>query len=94
MQRQADNRHHLVIQAMAFMTKYRQHSRQDLRGVSEVEYNFGRAFHQLGLLSQALVHYDRVFEIAEKLEREKGEDGVRHIGGVVDLILMLFCLDF
>ncbi|EKM52010.1 uncharacterized protein PHACADRAFT_150922 [Phanerochaete carnosa HHB-10118-sp] len=64
MQRQADNRHHLIVQAMAFLSKYR-----DLRGddaPGEVEYNFGRAFHHLGLLSLAAKHYQHVLEQAEK----------------------------
>ena len=49
MQRQSDNRNYLVVQAMGFMAKYRK-----LRGptdesyADEIEYNFGRAYHQLG----------------------------------------------
>jgi general transcription factor 3C polypeptide 3 (transcription factor C subunit 4) len=49
MQRQCDNRHHMVAQGFAFLSIYRrkrlangEHARK------EVEYNFGRAFHQLG----------------------------------------------
>lgn len=64
MQRQSDNRHHLVVQvrvrrivcstclncyqAMAFLSKYRNLRGIHDKGVREVEYNFGRIFHQLG----------------------------------------------
>jgi general transcription factor 3C polypeptide 3 (transcription factor C subunit 4) len=66
MQRQSDNRHHLItqvrtlyerctryivtryIQAMAFLTQYRKLRKDDVYGMAEVEFNFGRAFHQLG----------------------------------------------
>ncbi|CAL1715852.1 unnamed protein product [Somion occarium] len=66
MQRQADNRHHLITQGMAFLTKYR-----NLRGgladeMDEIEYNFGRTFHQLGLYTLAVKHYERVLHVIEE----------------------------
>ncbi|KAL1761213.1 hypothetical protein FB107DRAFT_255088 [Schizophyllum commune] len=68
MQRQADNRHHLVAQALAFLSKYRA-ARSGVRGGrGETDYNFGRAFQQLGLaglFSQAVTHYERVLKRAE-----------------------------
>jgi len=62
MQRQADNRHHLITQGLAFLSKYR-----DIRGaeIDDVDFNFGRLFHQLGLFSNAARHYERVLEMAE-----------------------------
>jgi len=66
MQRQSDNRHHLVVQAMAFLSKYRNLRGVADQGVREVEYNFGRTFHQLGLYSHAVRHYERVLDMAEK----------------------------
>jgi len=68
MQRQADNRHHLVAQAMAFMSKYRELRKEEPDGIGEVEFNFGRAFHQLGLHSYAVKHYEKVLELGEKAE--------------------------
>ncbi|EJD05267.1 TPR-like protein [Fomitiporia mediterranea MF3/22] len=68
MQRQSDNRNFLITQAMGFMAKYR-----TLRGpavddprADEIEYNFGRAFQQIGLLSHTVKHYERVLDIVEK----------------------------
>ncbi|KAF9032358.1 hypothetical protein BJ165DRAFT_1535052 [Panaeolus papilionaceus] len=66
MQRQSDNRHHLVVQAMAFLTKYRKLRGTTTAEVREVEYNFGRTFHQLGLYSHAVKHYEKVLELAEQ----------------------------
>ncbi|KAG6897632.1 hypothetical protein C0992_012861 [Termitomyces sp. T32_za158] len=52
MQRQSDNRHHLITQAMAFLTQYRKLRGQNSQSLGEVEYNFGRAFHQLGAFTK------------------------------------------
>ncbi|KAK2462196.1 hypothetical protein APHAL10511_005784 [Amanita phalloides] len=68
MQRQSDNRHHLVAQAMAFLSKYRELRTEEGNGIGEVEFNFGRAFHQLGLFSYAVKHYEKVLELAEEVD--------------------------
>ncbi|KII83764.1 hypothetical protein PLICRDRAFT_118961 [Plicaturopsis crispa FD-325 SS-3] len=75
MQRQADNRHHLVAQAMAFLSQYRVLRRASAPDkLDEIEFNFGRAFHQLGLYSHAARHYERVLELVEN--RQADGDGV------------------
>lgn len=66
MQRQSDNRHHLITQCMAFLSRYRALRGKDWEGMSEVEFNFGRMFQQLGLLSHAVKHYEHVLELAER----------------------------
>ncbi|KAG1847190.1 hypothetical protein DFJ58DRAFT_891875 [Suillus subalutaceus] len=67
MQRQSDNRHHMIAQGMAFLSQYRTlRKSSDDEMLAEVDYNFGRAFHQLGLHTHAVSHYERVLEIAEK----------------------------
>ncbi|KAJ6611013.1 TPR-like protein [Mycena sp. CBHHK59/15] len=68
MQRQSDNRHHLVAQGMAFLTLYRQLREEQVGGIGEVEFNFGRAFQQLGLYSHAVTHYEKVLKLAEAQE--------------------------
>jgi len=65
MQRQADNRHHLVAQGMAFLSQYRKLRGADAADLDEVEFNFGRAFQQLGLYTLAVRHYERVLNIAD-----------------------------
>ncbi|KAG2354401.1 hypothetical protein BDR07DRAFT_1306230 [Suillus spraguei] len=72
MQRQSDNRHHMIAQGMAFLSQYRTLRKSSDDEVSaEVDYNFGRAFHQLGLHTHAVSHYERVLEIAEKRGSEQ-----------------------
>ncbi|KAJ3569113.1 hypothetical protein NP233_g5266 [Leucocoprinus birnbaumii] len=65
MQRQSDNRHHLVTQALAFLTQYRKLRGTNPQGLGEVEFNFGRTFHQLGLYSHAVKQYQKVIDMAE-----------------------------
>ncbi|KAJ1300854.1 hypothetical protein OPQ81_002493 [Rhizoctonia solani] len=70
MQRQADNRNHMVTQGFAFLSKYR-----SLRGgegplkAEEVDYNLGRGFQQLGLQAFAQKHYHAVLESVEKRQK-------------------------
>jgi len=54
------------MQGMAFLSRYRMLRDVDADGLEEVEFNFGRAFQQLGLHSLAVRHYERVLEMAEK----------------------------
>lgn len=71
MQRQADNRQHLIAQGMAFLSQYR--TIRAAEAEDETEYNFGRAFHQLGLYTYAVRHYERVLELADgKPEKDWG----------------------
>ncbi|EGN99637.1 hypothetical protein SERLA73DRAFT_159861 [Serpula lacrymans var. lacrymans S7.3] len=72
MQRQSDNRHHLIAQGMAFLSQYRTLRKSCPDGLAEVEFNFGRAFQQLGLHTHAVVHYERVLELAETNHAEHG----------------------
>lgn len=44
MQRQTDNRHYQLAQALAFLDVYRKHADNQ----QEVQYNVARVFHQLG----------------------------------------------
>ncbi|KAF7316423.1 hypothetical protein MIND_00161200 [Mycena indigotica] len=71
MQRQADNRHNLVAQTMAMLSQYRQTRREEPDGVGEIDYNFGRAFQQIGLFSHAATHYERVLEQASRLDSRR-----------------------
>ncbi|PCH42829.1 TPR-like protein [Wolfiporia cocos MD-104 SS10] len=66
MQRQADNRHHLITQGVAFLSQYRAIRGSNADDLDEVEFNFGRAFQQLGLHSLAVRHYERVLQMAER----------------------------
>ncbi|TFY64254.1 hypothetical protein EVJ58_g2743 [Rhodofomes roseus] len=74
MQRQADNRNHLVTQGMAFLSRYRTIRGTHSEDVDEVEFNFGRAFQQLGLHSLAVRHYERVLASVEQKFAEDYQD--------------------
>ncbi|KAK4685298.1 general transcription factor 3C polypeptide 3 (transcription factor C subunit 4), partial [Tremellales sp. Uapishka_1] len=60
MNRQADNKHYQIAQGLAFLTRYRKLSAKDAKSQEEVEYNYGRSFHSIGVLHLATVHYERV----------------------------------
>ncbi|CAH7690768.1 hypothetical protein PPACK8108_LOCUS26201 [Phakopsora pachyrhizi] len=72
MQRQADNRHHQIAQALAFWDHYRK-LRSDSFG-QEVEYNLARLFHGLGLTSLAVNHYNRVLAMSPESSEAREED--------------------
>ncbi|KAF9034860.1 hypothetical protein BJ165DRAFT_667129 [Panaeolus papilionaceus] len=57
MQRSSNNRQHLVVQAMAFLTKYRKMRGTTTVGVREVEYNFERE-----LYLHAAKHYGKCWD--------------------------------
>ncbi|KIY47854.1 TPR-like protein [Fistulina hepatica ATCC 64428] len=69
MQRQADNRHYLITQGLGFLSEYRRMRGSAPTDLMEINFNFGRTFHQLGLLSHAVKHYERVLSIAEHEEK-------------------------
>jgi len=53
-------------QGMAFLSRYRTLRGGDAQELDEVEYNFGRAFQQLGLQTYAIQHYERVLRSNEQ----------------------------
>ncbi|KAJ7263136.1 hypothetical protein B0H12DRAFT_1103519 [Mycena haematopus] len=65
-QRQCDNRHHLIVQGMAFLARYRAYRALSGDHVVEIEYNVGRTFHQLALYSHAARHYECALAAAAK----------------------------
>ena len=59
-------KHSLVVQASSFLNTYK-----SLRGdCQEVNYNLGRAMHQLGLLPAALYYYKKGLEMGPSIEKE------------------------
>lgn len=81
MQRQANNRHIMVLQAMTFIFQYyrlyyeKSYIYDNHDGVDEgagaamrqqAEYNVGRCFHQIGLLTFAVKYYLNAIKIHEE----------------------------
>ncbi|KAN0063114.1 transcription factor TFIIIC subunit tfc4 [Thecaphora frezii] len=74
--RQADNRHHLVLQALTFLQLYRRNlGLSDDETCQEVEYNYARLLHHIGLLHLAIPHYERVLELASDSSRNADGGG-------------------
>ncbi|KAK2765329.1 transcription factor TFIIIC subunit tfc4 [Arachnomyces sp. PD_36] len=83
LKRQSDNRHYLIMEGISFMEEYR---RARLKGGDEsvlpqerqeMEFNFARVWHMLGIAHLAVKGYERCLEISDEIqrverEREKG----------------------
>ena len=65
MQRLSNNRHMQLLQGLSYILEYRdlRIAKASASARQEIEYNFGRLFHMLGLTSLAVTHYNRVLEI-------------------------------
>jgi len=64
-------KHSLVVQACSFLNTYK-----SLRGdCQEVNYNIGRAMHQLSLLPAALFYYKKGLEMGPSIKQEVGKEG-------------------
>lgn len=73
MKRQAENRHYLVMQGLSFMDEYRrvrQKAGTLLQEKQEMEFNFARVWHGLGLLHLAVDGYKNVLDLGEKIRNE------------------------
>lgn len=69
MQRLSSNRQTQLLQGISFLMEYRQRRLENGTNYEkqEVEYNFGRMFHMLGLPSLAAAHYENVLKYEVEL---------------------------
>ncbi|OCF58798.1 hypothetical protein L486_03288 [Kwoniella mangroviensis CBS 10435] len=78
MNRQSDNRNYQLAQGMAFLTRYRKLSSPGPITQEQVEYNYGRSFHGIGINHLAVSHYERVLKSIEKrMENSLDPDAIR-----------------
>lgn len=70
--RQADNRHHHIMQGFAFLSRY-----YDIRSASgdaveqqEAEYNIARTYHLLGLTHSAITYYKRCLDLSDVAQKD------------------------
>ncbi|KAJ5921729.1 Tetratricopeptide-like helical [Penicillium verhagenii] len=70
LKRQSENRHYLIMQGLSFMTKYRQvrMKTETLQERQEMEFNFARAYHGLGLGHLAIGGYEKVLQLGRKIQ--------------------------
>ncbi|ABN66213.2 RNA pol III initiation factor TFIIIC subunit [Scheffersomyces stipitis CBS 6054] len=76
MQRLSSNRHIQLLQGISYVLEYRDHRKHNSTSyeLQEIEYNFGRLFHMLGLSSLAVNHYNKVLEYHDELSEDPTYD--------------------
>lgn len=83
MKRQADNRHYLIMQGLSFMDEYRRVREKPgtpLQEKQEMEFNFARVWHSLGLLHLAINGYQRVLDLGKEIQEENQQLVENHAG--------------
>ncbi|PVI06961.1 TPR-like protein [Periconia macrospinosa] len=75
MKRQAENRQFQIQQGMAFMSRYYDLRTKDNIALhcSEAEYNMGRMWHGLGLVTHALKAYTRCIALSDRVKQEAAD---------------------
>lgn len=69
--RQSENRHYLIMQGLSFMHEYRRVREKQgtlLQEKQEMEYNFARVWHTLGLAHLAVEGYQRALKLGEQIQ--------------------------
>ncbi|KAF3989302.1 hypothetical protein FT663_02849 [Candidozyma haemuli var. vulneris] len=76
MQRNSSNRHMQLLQGISFLLEYRENRNKNstVYEKQEIEYNFGRLFHMLGLPALAIDHYNKVLDFHETLQDDPDYD--------------------
>lgn len=76
MQRLSSNRHIQLLQGISYFIEYLELREKNatIYELQEVQYNFGRLFHMIGLSSLAIRHYKKVLSYHESLEKDDPYD--------------------
>lgn len=76
MQRNSINRHIQLLQGISYLMEYRTARLRNATDYEkqEVEYNFGRLFHMIGLTSLAVKHYENVLSFHDALKHDHDYD--------------------
>ena len=72
LKRQAENRHHLLSQGMAFLLEYHDDRRKtdDISFLQEAEFNVGRAYQMLGVMDLAIPRYLRCLQLGQVIRSQ------------------------
>ncbi|KAL5339130.1 hypothetical protein BJX70DRAFT_408376 [Aspergillus crustosus] len=73
MKRQSENRHYHIMQGLSFMNEYRRVRERPgtpLVERQEMEFNYARVWHTLGLAHLAVEGYNRVLDLSVKIQAE------------------------
>lgn len=71
--RQSDNRQYLIMQGLSFMHEYRRVREKPgtlLQEKQEMEFNFARVWHGLGLTHLAVEGYEKVLKLGEQIQQQ------------------------
>ncbi|KAL3472938.1 hypothetical protein BJX99DRAFT_272641 [Aspergillus californicus] len=71
MKRQSENRHYQIMQGLSFLNEYRrirEHPGTLLVEKQEMEFNFARVWHTLGLTHLAVEGYNRVLDLGKQIQ--------------------------
>ncbi|KAE8396676.1 hypothetical protein BDV23DRAFT_143350 [Aspergillus alliaceus] len=74
LKRQSENRHFMIMQGLAFMNEYRRVREQPgslPQERQEMEFNYARVWHLLGLSNLAVEGYQRVLELGKEIRATK-----------------------
>jgi general transcription factor 3C polypeptide 3 (transcription factor C subunit 4) len=73
LKRQSENRHYLIMQGLSFMHEYRRSRSREgalLQERQEMEFNFARVWHSLGLVHLAVEGYQRTLSLGELIQAD------------------------
>lgn len=92
LKRQADNRHHILMQGLALLLEYyddRVHS-SSFSEMQEAEYNVAHAYHLLGLTHLGIPYYERCLELSTPVQTESLDCRVEDFSHEAALTLQSF----
>jgi general transcription factor 3C polypeptide 3 (transcription factor C subunit 4) len=75
--RQSENRHYLIMQGLSFMDEYRRVREKPgtiLPERQEMEFNFARVYHGLGLTHLAIEAYNKVLKLGDEIQQNAQQD--------------------
>lgn len=92
LKRQADNRHHILMQGLAFLLEYYDCRQRSSRSSEkqEAEYNVAHAYHLLGLTHLAIPHYERCLAMSAAVQVDESDCGAENFAQDAVLALQSF----
>ncbi|CAG7926122.1 unnamed protein product [Penicillium olsonii] len=87
LKRQSENRHYAIMQGLSFMHEYRLVREKPgalLSERQEMEFNFARVYHSLGLAHLAVEKYELVLEIGKQIQLEAEQKSLQDSAPVTD----------
>lgn len=92
LKRQADNRHHILMQGLAFLLEYYDCRQRSSRcsEKQEAEYNVAHAYHLLGLTHLAVPFYERCLAMSAAAQVEESGCGAENFAREAAFTLQSF----